>query len=460
MADGEEEEEEEIRERWTPRIDRDWEAIEFAPESYQEDRDFMLKLCSRKGAGYAYQFACEDILENTEDFEFVLAAVQNSEGVALKWAPKEMHRNRDFMLGCVATSADVLELVSNKVKNDEGAKSKSVKGVFYCNRRGGNDGLPFKTGVCNPVGGAQCESCSRILDDPDNCPLPQDRAFFMKALKKNWQALKYADKELCGEKEIVMQAVQTGGWAIQYASDELKADRDVALAAVKQNWSVFRSLNKRLRADREIAQAALQQDWHGFKLAAKELRSDMGLATEVVEQSWQGFQFLIPELRRDRDLAFKAVTQNWQAFEHVGKDLKADIELALIAVRQNGEALALVADALKEDRHVVEVAVRQNWKAIQHAGQTLRADKALIMELVQTNGFALKHAVEDLKSDQELVEAAMGQQWPATTVAVHPLFHEEDGLDPAFWNSFSEQSGLSGTKLKPAVPLLPLKPVN
>lgn len=460
-----EQEEEEEEEQWTPRLAREWEAIQYAPDKYKENREFMLRLLRRPGAGYAHEFMGEELREDTEDLELMFAAIKTSDGEAFKWCPtfepgqpSLMHRNRDFMLKCISVNAEVLRSISNKVKNDNGKKSKSIKGIFYCNQRAGSDDVPFKTGICNPTGGAQCESCSRILDDPDNCPLPQDRDFFMKALQLNWKCLKFADKELQGEKDIVMQAVRTGGWAIQYSSEELRADEDVAKAAVEQNWEVFRILNKRLRSNRDIAQAALKQDWHAFKLMTKDLRTtDKELCMEVVEQSWQSFEFLGEKWLKDRDLALKAVTQNWQAFKHVSNALKNDRELALIAVRQHGEALALVAEPLKADREIVLKAVRQNWRAVLHADPARRADKDMMLELVQVNGFALRHAVEDLKSDPDLVAAAMEEQWASVDAAVQPLFPKEDGLCPAFWLAHTEESGLKGTKFKPAVPLLPLQ---
>mmetsp|Transcript_115975 Transcript_115975/g.368887 ORF Transcript_115975/g.368887 Transcript_115975/m.368887 type:complete len:451 (+) Transcript_115975:80-1432(+) len=434
-----------VGEPWDVRIDRDWRAIEYAPESFRKDRDFVLKLC--KVSGYAFEFADEEL---QEDWKLVLQAARHSFGDALKWAPKELHRNRDLMLGCVEVSQEVMKLVSNKAYNDEEAKIKSTAGVFFCYRRGGKDGVPFPKGACNPTTGFQCESCLRFLDDPENCPLPQDRSFIKKALDKNWKVLKYADKELRAEKEIVLVAVKAGGFAIMFASEELQADREVALEAARQNWQVFQQLSRKLRADKEIADAAVRQDWHVIKLFAKELKANVDLARIAVKQSWQSFQFLPKELRGNRSLAKEAVQQDWRAYEYMAKELKEDKELAMIAVTQSGQALQLVADSLKADLDVAGVAIRQDWSALKYAAPNIKTDEAIVLGAVETNGFAIKHAAEDLKCREPLVAAAMAQQWPSLDVAVNPLFHEQDGLNFEFWKSFSLQSGIKG-KLKPSV---------
>lgn len=442
------EEETEV-ESWDVRIERDWEAIEHAPvEGYRGSKEFMLRVC--KASGLALEFAEEELFE---DPDVVLVAVQNSFGDAFKWASKDLHRNRSFMLDCVAVSAEVLKKVSNKCRNDDDAKTKSYKGVFYCYRRGGKDGLPFKTGPCHPTDGAQCESCSRVLDDPDNCPLPQDREFITAALKRNWQALKHADKELQGEKDIVLAAVQAGGLALQYASDAMKADREVALAAVSQNWRVFKTLSKQLRSDAEIAIAACKQDWHVIKQVTKELRTHQELMDIAVRQGWEAFPLMVPEMRRKRSLAMEAVRQSWRAYEHTSADLRADQELALCAVRQHGDALALAAEELRADKEVALAAIRQDWRALRHAALSVRGDREVLLEAIQLSGYALQHAVEDMRSHPELVAAAMAQAFPALEVAVMPLFPDVDGLDPAFWNSCSDRSGITG-KLRPAVAIV------
>jgi len=441
-------EEEMPGEPWDVRIDRDWRAIEYAPiEGYRDNKDFMMNLC--KVSGYALEFVDEELLS---DKELVLQAVRHSYGDALKWAPKDFHRDRDFMLDCVSVSAEVLKLVSNKCKNDEGAKTKSVKGVFFCYRRGGKDGLPFPTGPCNPTNKVQCESCARVLEDPNNCPLPQDREFITNALARNWQALKFADQELRGEKDIVLAAVRSGGLAIKYASEELQADRDVAIEAVKQTWQVYQKLNKKLRSDSEIAKCATQQDWHSLKYITKDLKTNHDLMRIAVQQSWQSFEFLVLEMRRKRDLALLAVQQSWKAFLHVPPELRNDRELALLAVRQHGQALGLASEQLRADREVVLEAIRQDWRALQHAMPPVKDDKEIVAEAVQRNGFALRHSSEDLRSHPELVASAMKQQWPSVGVAVMPLFPAEDGLDPAFWNGLTDRSGIKG-KLRPAVPI-------
>ena len=50
----------------------------------------------------------------------------------------------------------------------------------------------------------------------------------------NMQALRWASKELRGDKEVVLAAVQQNGQVLPFASKELQKDEEVVLAAVKQ----------------------------------------------------------------------------------------------------------------------------------------------------------------------------------------------------------------------------------
>lgn len=448
LAHLDEEDEKDAGEPWEDRIERDWAAIEFAPEHYRKDADFMAQLI--KASGFAYEFVEEDIRE--ENWKLALGAVRNSFGQAFEWVPKCHHRNREFMLGCVKVSAHVMKHVSNKAHNDEEAKIKSAQGVFFCYRRGGNDGTPFPRGACSPATGNQCGSCSRFLDDPDNCPLPQDRKFILDALRKQWMVLKYADKELQNEKEIVLAAVKSGGWAYFYASEEMQKDRDVALEAVKQNWRVLKRLARKLRADKEIAAAAISQDWHAMKYFPQDIQNDHSLAMQAVRQSWQSFQFLPQKLKGRRDLAHEAVMQDWRAYPFISEKLREDKSLAIEAAKQYGQAIQYSSNELKADLDVVALAIEQDVDALQFASPSIRSEEKVLLDIVKRDGFAIRHATEDAKSLETVVSEAMSQQWLSTEFGAQPCFSATDGLDTDFWLRISLDSGIKG-KLMPAFPM-------
>lgn len=72
------------------------------------------------------------------------------------------------------------------------------------------------------------------------------------AVKQNGNSLKYADKSLKKDKEIVLAAVNQDGYALCYADESLKKDKEIVLAAVKQDNYSFKFADKSLKKDKEF----------------------------------------------------------------------------------------------------------------------------------------------------------------------------------------------------------------
>ena len=83
------------------------------------------------------------------------------------------------------------------------------------------------------------------------------------AVKENGWALKYADKSLKSDKEIVLAAVKENGYVLKYADKSLKSDKEIVLAAVKENGYALEYADESLKKDKEVVLAAKE-----FVLAA------------------------------------------------------------------------------------------------------------------------------------------------------------------------------------------------
>ena len=65
-------------------------------------------------------------------------------------------------------------------------------------------------------------------------------------------ALKYADKKLLADKEVVLAAVKQDGWALQYADKKLLADKEVIKVAIKASGdAVLKYVGVNFKADEE-----------------------------------------------------------------------------------------------------------------------------------------------------------------------------------------------------------------
>ena len=65
--------------------------------------------------------------------------------------------------------------------------------------------------------------------------LLKDREIVIAAVTNTWSALQFADKSLKKDKEVVLVAINAGGLALDYADDSLKKDSEIVDAAIKKD---------------------------------------------------------------------------------------------------------------------------------------------------------------------------------------------------------------------------------
>ena len=185
-------------------VSKDGEALQYADEYLQSDRDIVLAAVRQNGK--ALEWADGDTLT---DREIVLAAATRY-GQALEWADGDPLSDREVVLAAVREDPSALEWAQGDTISDREivltAVSKEGLALLYA-----DDDLQF------------------------------DREIVLAAVGNNGLALEYADDDLQSDREIVLAAVRNDGDALQYADEELQSDREIVLAAVRKDGDLVRT---------------------------------------------------------------------------------------------------------------------------------------------------------------------------------------------------------------------------
>ena len=122
--------------------------------------------------------------------------------------------------------------------------------------------------------------------------LRADKDFVLATIGQKWSVLRYVDKSLRDDSDVVLAAVRRDAGSFRDASTRLRSDRNFILAAVKQNGLVLQHLNKFKRDDTDVVRAAVLQNAASWFCASARLRSSKDLVKEMVQQSPFMFEHL------------------------------------------------------------------------------------------------------------------------------------------------------------------------
>ena len=194
---------------------------DFANRKYN-DKDYMLAAVRLDGRALAR--ASERL---KDDWDVVLAAVQQYVWAALDNASDRLKDNGDFMRAAVQENSSAVVYASDRLKDNRDfmlvAVQKNVR--------------------------AALDNASDRLKDDEN--------FMLAAVRKYTRAFDYASDRLKNDRNFVLAAVRENGWILPYVSDQFKNDREIARAAVQQDGSAITCIGEQLRQELELGQKAV-----------------------------------------------------------------------------------------------------------------------------------------------------------------------------------------------------------
>ena len=157
----------------------------------------------------------------------------------------------------------------------------------------------------------------------------ETQALWLKRVRSNSGAFKIAPLLVRKCRAVFRAAMQPDqdGRLFLYAADELRADKDFVLATIGQKWSVLRYVDKSLRDDSDVVLAAVRRDAGSFRDASTRLRSDRNFILAAVKQNGLVLQHLNKFNQDDTDVVRAAVLQNAASWFYASARLRSSKKL-------------------------------------------------------------------------------------------------------------------------------------
>lgn len=413
-------------EKWVHEVTENWRRLRKAPEIIRNDRDVVLAAIERSN-GLAIKFAGNEV---RSDREVMLAAMHHDMALC-KYATEGLCTNRTFMMMALEQKPCLLWNsnwhVSSELCRDREFMLLMVK----------KNGFMLQHAV------------------PE---LRADREVVHSAVQSQGQALEYASPALRGDKGLALLAVSPTAHNLEHVLPELRADRDFVLSALRKcplatrRESALKHLSEELRANREVVTLAVSQrvtPWRADELqyASTDLQADrilQDLASHpkaalhpkashcplqfqdvspkegavgtvppqrgesiISDETRCAMKFAPPTWEKDHGFILPLLQRDPELLGLLGPEAQADRTLVLKAVRNCGRMLKFASENLRMDVEVVLVALKNSAEAYEFVPEQLRFNREIVLAGMQRCGVSLP---KRLLADRDVVMAAAVQR--------------------------------------------------
>lgn len=174
------------------------------------------------------------------------------------------------------------------------------------------------------------------------------------ALDHGYYGIEYASDRIKSNIDVMRKVItdERRLGLLKYASDEIKDNREIALLAVTHDAQNLRYVNKRLLGDEEIVMTAMQQSAYLIELASEEIKNKPDFFIFACKQRGENIRYAPEHLKDNDELGLATVSNSGQYLNELSDRLKNDKTIVLAAcenyelaiVHASSEIVQLVGD--------------------------------------------------------------------------------------------------------------------
>lgn len=327
------------------------------PESYQNDKEFLLKVINKNSSVLEYvkeefkidkEFILNAVKENgfalkhanfdlQNDSEVVLEAVKNS-GSSLGFASKNLRDSKEIVLAAVNQNSEAIKFASETLRNDNDvgiSVGKNTYAIQYLSTDARKYAQKIRQEEYNHdreiqafiIKNAVYKEPAKVESKEISSPRFPELAEKMKLS----QLLKefYSDSnttpsfnEAVKDPNFILHVVKKDGNYLKYASEEIKNNQEIVLEATKNDVKSFKYASDTLKNDREVVYENVKKDGNILFYASDALKNDKKIVLEAVKNNGNSLKYASKELKNDKEIFHCALKNNSNAIRHVSKELQ------------------------------------------------------------------------------------------------------------------------------------------
>ena len=217
----------------------------------------------------------------------------------------------------------------------------------------------------------------------------------------------YVDEELKSDKEFISKIIGEGNDSIYpYINEDLKKDRDYTLKLLKLNNYLFRHLDDNYKRDEEMIKEGLK-DLDNIEYI-ENLTDDMIIEMfknnkeEIVKQIKKGYRLKkIKERLEDKELVIKLIKNNIDIYQNLRKILKNDkdiIKYSMICLKKSCNKYKYIKNLMENKYEYNYEKIIKNFKYILEMENRVEIINKLIEEdikRIKNDDILINHIIDD-----------------------------------------------------------------
>lgn len=195
------------------------------------------------------------------------------------------------------------------------------------------------------------------------------------------------------------------------------SNKEIVKEIVKHNGNYLKYVDKKLKRDKEIVYEALSnenRDYEDiFDYADEELKSDKEFISKIIgEGNELIYPYINEDLKKDRDYTLKLLKLNNYLFRHLDENYKQDEEMIKEGLKEvdNIEYIEnltndMILELFKNNKEQIVKQLKKGY-GLKKIKERLE-DKGLVIKLIKNNIDIYKHLRNRLKNDKEIIKYSM-----------------------------------------------------
>lgn len=376
-----------------------YKALAYAPDEMKGNEKLILDLLNALSADFrktlfSSSSNAEELDNIINDVKFVISTMSPKllknkeimlsacEHTIPDYVDFHFSNNKDFMYQVITNNPDMLDMLSDRLKNDEAFILKLVRNSSCIDIT--NEIV--KQHLKDKDFAIKCYRAKKLFADfaPYADEYSDDKEFLLLAVGRMGTDLKYASDRLKDDKEVVMAAVKNQGSALKFASDHLKNDDEVVLAAIKQYPEALKFASDRFKDDEKVVLAAIKKDRLAFEHISDRLKNNKDFILKAQAVSREPLLGINEAFMDDDYFVYDMIKINADIIECASARLRDDFDMVMEAVKlwKGGIYgmifLDYVSDRLRDDKDIITEAMKREKHSFEFASDRLKKDKDIL----------------------------------------------------------------------------------
>lgn len=212
--------------------------------------------------------------------------------------------------------------------------------------------------------------------------LKEDEEVVLKALNENPFSLEFVDQKFLGDKDLALKIIRKCGVCLKYFTENLKKDREICLEAIKNSSGAIIHVHKDLLSKKEFIKEAIALCPRIIKYCPIDIASDTSFLVELMKKGYKIFFDIPQKVKEDKEIIIQTLI-NRQIIS-IPESLLNDLETAKHAINLDPKYYLKFSQDIQENEEICYLVVSKDGSYIYKIPSIYSEKKHFVRKAIET----------------------------------------------------------------------------